>query len=324
MNTNPFAIRYWPTWLAMGLLRCLVWLPYRTQLAAGRCLGTVVRLFAHRRRQITAANIALCFPELAPAAQQQLLREHFTALGIGVIEIAMSWWESPQRLQRLVRLDGLQHLQHALAQGHGVILLSAHFTTLEIGGRLLALTTPFHVMYREHKNPVIERVMRNARIRNYDRAIPRHDLRAMLRSLQGNVPVWYAPDQDHGIRHGLFAPFFGIPANTLTATTRLAKITGAMVLPFLIRRLPDARGYALTIQPALEHFPGADETEDASRFNALIESQARANPEQYLWLHRRFKCRPSKQDPKLYPPKPRRLRKLERARKQAAATDKNT
>jgi len=292
MNANPFAIRYWPTWLALGLLRCMVWLPYRAQLATGRRLGAAVRLFAGRRRRIAAVNIALCFPELDAAAQRRLLREHFAALGIGVIEIAMSWWESPQRLQRLVVVDGLEHLQHALAQGRGAILLSAHFTTLEIGGRLLALSTPFHVMYREHKNPVMERVMRNARIRHYDRAIPRHDLRAMLRSLQGNVPVWYAPDQDHGIRHGLFVPFFGIPAATITATTRLARMSGAAVVPFIPTRLANGSGYRLALYPALDNFPGSSPETDTARINALLEARIREQPEQYLWVHRRFKTRP--------------------------------
>jgi KDO2-lipid IV(A) lauroyltransferase len=292
MNANPYAIRYWPTWLALGLLRCLVWLPYRAQLASGRLLGAVAWLLARRRRRIAAVNIALCFPELAAAEQRQLLRAHFTALGIGVIEIAMSWWESPRRLQRLVRLDGLEHLQRALAAGRGVILLSAHFTTLEIGGRLLALTAPFHVMYREHKNPVIERVMRSARIRNYDRAIPRHDLRALLRSLQGNMPVWYAPDQDHGVKHSLFVPFFGIPAATITATSRLARTSGAAVVPFIPTRLADGSGYRLTLYPALDDFPGASPEADICRINALLEACIREQPAQYLWVHRRFKTRP--------------------------------
>ncbi len=292
MKANPYAIRYWPTWLALGLLRCMVWLPYRAQLASGRLLGAVAWLLARRRRRIAAVNISLCFPELAAAAQRQLLRAHFAALGIGVIEIAMSWWESPRRLQRLVRLEGLEHLQRALAAGHGVILLSAHFTTLEIGGRLLALTTPFHVMYREHKNPVIERVMRNARIRNYDRAIPRHDLRALLRSLQDNMPVWYAPDQDHGVNHSLFVPFFGIPAATITATSRLARTSGAAVVPFIPTRLADGSGYRLTLYPALDDFPGASPEADIRRINALLEARIREQPAQYLWVHRRFKTRP--------------------------------
>lgn len=292
MNANPFAIRYWPTWLVLGLLRCMVWLPYRLQLACGRLLGGVFRLLARRRRRIAATNIALCFPELAAPAQQSLLREHFASLGIGLVEMAMSWWESAPRLQRLVRVDGLEHLQRALAVHKGVILLSAHFTTLEIGGRLLALSTPFHVLYREHKHPVIELVMRNARIRNYERAIPRHDLRTMLRSLQENMPVWYAPDQDHGLEHGLFVPFFGIPAATVTATSRLARTSGAAVVPFIPTRLADGTGYRLRLYPALENFPGPSLETDGGRINALLEARIREQPAQYLWVHRRFKTRP--------------------------------
>jgi KDO2-lipid IV(A) lauroyltransferase len=292
MKANPYALRYWPTWLALGLLRCLVWLPYRMQLATGRLLGGIFRRLARRRRQIATVNIALCFPELAHAAQQQLLHEHFAALGVGLIELAMSWWESASRLQQLVRVDGLEHLQQALEAGKGVILLSAHFTTLEIGGRLLALSTPFHVLYREHKNPVIERVMRNARIRNYERAIPRHDLRTMLRSLHENTPVWYAPDQDHGSNHSLFVPFFGMPAATITATSRLARTSGAAVVPFIPTRLADGTGYRLTLYPALEQFPGASQEADTARINAFLEARIREQPEQYLWVHRRFKTRP--------------------------------
>ena len=292
MNANPYAIHYWPTWLALGLLRGVVWLPYRAQLATGRLLGRIFRTLARRRRRIAAINIALCFPELDASERRQLLHAHFAALGIGLVEMAMSWWEGATRLQRLVTTDGLQHLQQALAAGNGVILLSAHFTTLEIGGRLLALSSPFHVLYRTHKNPVIERVMRTARLRNYDRAIRRQDLRAMLRSLRDNMPVWYAPDQDHGLKHSLFVPFFGIPAATITATARLARSSGAAVVPFIPTRLPDGSGYRLTLYPALDNFPGDSLAADTRRINALLEARIREQPAQYLWVHRRFKTRP--------------------------------
>jgi len=292
MNTALYALRYWPTWLGLGLLRCTVWLPYRTRLAAGRLLGHTFRLLAQHRRRVAARNIAQCFPQLEPGAQQRLLREHFAALGMGLVEMAMSWWADEARLRRLVRLEGMEHLQRARAAGRGVILLSAHFTTLEIGGRLLALFTPFHVLYRQHKNPVIERVMHNARTRNYERAIPRQDLRALLHSLQENMPVWYAPDQDHGSRHAVFVPFFGIPAATLTATSRLARLSGAAVIPFIPTRLADGTGYRLRLYPALANFPGRSAEADARRINALLEARIREQPEQYLWVHRRFKTRP--------------------------------
>jgi KDO2-lipid IV(A) lauroyltransferase len=181
MNTQPYSIRYWPTWLGLGLLWCLTRLPYSWQTGIGRLLGNTFRLFASSRRHIAQVNFSLCFPELSEQERQQLLVDHFRSLGIAIMETAMSWWATDKQLEKLVKIDGLQHLHDALQDGKGVILLSAHFTTLEIGGRLLALHTPFHVMYRKHKNPVIERVMRNARIRNFDKAIPRKDLRTFFR-----------------------------------------------------------------------------------------------------------------------------------------------
>jgi len=292
MNAHLYAPRFWPTWLGLGLLRVMVWLPYRVQLSIGRSLGLLFLRVAHHRRRVAEMNLSLCLPDLDAGARRRLLHAHFASLGIGLVETAMACWESRRRLQRLVKLDGFEHLQHALAQGRGVILLSAHFTTLEIGGRLLALSAPFHVLYREHKNPVIERVMRNARTRHYDKAIPRQDLRTMLHSLRENMPVWYAPDQDHGIEHGVFVPFFGIPAATLISTSRLARLSGAAVIPFIPTRLPDAGGYRLRLYPALEEFPGESPEADTRRINALLEARIREQPAQYLWVHRRFKTRP--------------------------------
>ena len=218
----------------------------------------------------------------------------------------MSWWATEKQLQKLVSIDGLQHLQDALQGGKGVILLSAHFTTLEIGGRLLALHAPFHVMYRKHKNPVIEQVMRKARIRNFEKAIPRKDLRTLLQSLKQNLPVWYAPDQDYGAKHSIFAPFFGIPAASITATSRIARMSGAAIVPFFQTRLPDNKGYRLTLYPALQDFPGEDIEQDTRRINQLIETAIREQPAQYLWVHRRFKTRPPG-EAKFY--KPRRKKR---------------
>jgi KDO2-lipid IV(A) lauroyltransferase len=306
MKTRPYSIRYWPTWLGLGLLWCLTRLPYSWQTGIGRLLGNTFRLFASNRKHIAQVNFSLCFPELSEQQRQRLLVDHFTSLGIAVMETAMSWWATERQLEKLVKIDGLQHLHAALQGGKGVILLSAHFTTLEIGGRLLALHAPFHVMYRKHKNPVIERVMRNARIRNFDKAIPRKDLRAMLQSLKQNLPVWYAPDQDYGAKHSIFAPFFGIPAASITASSRIARMSGAAIVPFFQTRLPDNRGYQLTLYPALQDFPGEDIEQDTRRINQLIEARIREQPEQYLWVHRRFKTRPPGED---RPYKPRRKKR---------------
>lgn len=292
MHTHPYSIRYWPTWMAIAVLWCLSRLPFTWQLAIGRFIGRTFQQFAGRRRAIAAVNLSLCFPELSAGERDRILSEQFISMGIGVLEMAMSWWAPARRLKKLARVEGLQHLQDALDRDKGVILLSAHFTTLEIGGRLLALHAPFHVMYREHKNAAFDRVMKSARIRHFGKAIPRGDLRGMLRSLQHNMPVWYAPDQDYGREQSIFVPFFGIPAASITATSRLARLSGAAVVPFFQTRLPGARGYRLTLYPPLDNFPGASVEEDTQRVNDIIEARIREQPGQYLWAHRRFKNRP--------------------------------
>ena len=163
---------------------------------------------------------------------------------------------------------------------------------MEIGGRMLSMYTQFQVLYREHKNPVMEYIIRRGRARFAQRTIPRDDLLALRSSLRNNIPVWYAPDQDFGIGKGVFAPFFGIPAATITATSRLARAGRTPVIPFVQTRLPGRRGYLLTLHPALEDFPGKDITDDTRRLNEFIEARILEQPEQYLWAHRRFKTRP--------------------------------
>lgn len=299
MHTQPYSFRYWPTWAGIAVLWCLSHLPFNWQLVIGRWMGRAFHHFAGRRRSIAAVNLSLCFPALSASEREQLVAEQFVSMGIGVLEMAMSWWASGKRLRRLARIDGLEHLQAALDRGKGVILLSAHFTTLEIGGRLLALHAPFHVMYREHKNAAFDRVMKSARIRHFGKAIPRGDLRGMLASLQDNIPVWYAPDQDYGREQSIFVPFFGIPAASITATSRLARISGAAVVPFFQTRMPGAAGYRLTLYPPLENFPGESVEDDILRINQIIEARIREQPGEYLWVHRRFKTRPEG-EPEVY------------------------
>ena len=286
------APRHWPTWLLLGLGRGAALLPWRLQSQLGSGLGRALYHLARRRRRIARINLELCFPDLDANSRTDLLHRHFRALGQGVIETAVSWWTPARRLAGRSRIEGLEHLQAALARGRGVILLSAHFTTLEIAGRLLALHAPFHVLYRSHKNPVFERVMRRARERHFERAIAREDLRGMLASLKANMPVWYAPDQDYGREKSVFVPFFGVPAATITATSRLAAASGAAVVPFFPQRLAAGR-YVLRLLPALEDFPGETPEADAARLNRLLEDAIRSAPEQYLWVHRRFKTRPA-------------------------------
>jgi Kdo2-lipid IVA lauroyltransferase/acyltransferase len=291
---------HWPVWLGVGLFRLNVLLPYRLQLSLGRALGRLLYRLLPRRRQIAAVNLGLCFPELTPGQRQELLREHFASLGCAAFEIPMSWWAGDRRLAPLCHLQGLEHLQAAAAQGRGVILLSGHFTALEIGARLLLPQARFHAMYRPQKNPVIEWVMAGSRERHCEKAISRHAAKEMIRSLRGGHTVWYAPDQNTQRKEGVFVEFFGVPAATNSGTARLAKMTGAPVVPFLVGRRADGSGYDLIVEPPLEGFPQGDLKADTRRINQVLESHIRRYPAQYLWIHRRFRTRPDRADPSPY------------------------
>jgi len=302
----------------MSLVWLLHLLPYRLQIALGPMLGRLFMLFNPYRRLIVNTNLALCFPELDDRERQQLSKRVFKSLGFSMVEEANSIWASGRFFDNRGHVQGLEHIKAAQQQGKGVLLLSGHFCSVDFAGRVLLRQQPACFTYQELRNPLSNHILTNARKKFAHCIIHRHDIRGFIKALKAGKVVWYAPDQSQARKNSVFAPFFGIPANTLTATTRLAKITGAAVLPFEIKRLPGARGYALTIQPALENFPGESETADASRFNTLLEAQVRENPEQYLWLHRRFKKRPEGEQ-KLYPPKPRRAKRMERKRKKRAA-----
>ena len=286
--------RFWPLWLGLALLWLLVQLPYRALLVLGRALGALLYRLAGSRRKIAARNLELCFAQLSAAERERLLQENFASTGIAFFEMAMSWWWPKARLARLAHIEGLEHLQQARAQGQGVILMAIHFTTLEIGAALLGQVHTIDGMYREHKNPLFDFIQRRGRERhNPDAtAIEREDVRAMLKVLRGGRAIWYAPDQDYGAKQSIFVPLFGIPAATVTATTKFARLGRARVLPFTQQRLADGGGYRLTIHPPLAGFPAASEEADGLLINRWVERAIADCPEQYLWTHRRFKTRP--------------------------------
>jgi KDO2-lipid IV(A) lauroyltransferase len=286
--------RFWLLWLGLGLLWLLVQLPYAALLRLGRVLGALMYRVAGSRRRIARRNLELCFPRLDEAARERLLKDNFASTGIAFFEMAMSWWWPRTRLQRLAHIEGLEHLQAAQAEGRGVILMALHFTTLEIGAALLGQRHTIDGMYREHKNPLFDYIQRRGRERhNLDAsAIEREDVRGMLKVLRAGRAIWYAPDQDYGRKQSLFVPLFGIPAATVTATTKFARLGRALVLPFTQERLADGSGYRLVIHPPLADFPGESEEADCLRINRWVEQVVSATPEQYLWAHRRFKTRP--------------------------------
>ena len=292
------APRYWGIWVALGLLRLAVLLPYRLQAPIGRGVGRLAMRLASSRRQIAERNIALCFPELDPLQQRQLLQRHFESLGMTLIEMGLCWWAPDARLEPLFQIDGLEHLRAAQQRGKGVIMLTGHFTTLDLGGRFLTMQAPVTAMYRRNENPLFERALRLGRERSAQQAIPKQDIRGMVRALKQNHAIWYAPDQSHRRRHSAVVPFFSVPAATNTATAALARMSGAQVVPFYSLRLPDDAGYRLVIEPAFDDFPSADAAADTLRINRWLEQRIRLAPEQYLWIHRRFKpFEPDQPDP---------------------------
>ncbi|WP_303902559.1 LpxL/LpxP family Kdo(2)-lipid IV(A) lauroyl/palmitoleoyl acyltransferase [Thiohalomonas denitrificans] len=284
--------RHWPMWLALGFLRTCVALPYRWQVKLGAGLGALLYRLLPSRRRIARTNLELAFPELDGAERERLVQRVFRSGGISIFESGLSWWGDRKRLEPLGHMEGLEHLEAAMARGNGVILLSAHITCLEIGGRLLSFHQPFQVMYKRQRNPLFEAVLKRSRERHYRRAIQRHDVRGMIRGLKEHRACWYAPDQDFGRKNAVFVPFFGVPTATVTATSRFAAITGAAVVPFFPFRREDGSGYDLTLLPALDDFPSGDDQADTARISQLIEQQVRKAPDQYLWLHRRFRTMP--------------------------------
>lgn len=288
--------RYWPIWLGAGFLFLCVQLPYRWQVAMGRALGRIALPFSHHRRHITETNLTLCFPTLSKHELKRLLRGCFESAGIGIFETAMAWWMPTHRVKKLFSLEGLDQLEKVLDKKQGALILAGHFTTLELGGRILAIHKPYNVVYRKHKNPVFEWIMCNARENRLDQAIQRDDVRQFVRSLKKNIPIFYAPDQDYGRKHSLFVPFFGVSAATITSTARIAKMANTSVLPYFVHRRKDGLGYTATMHPPLENYPTDDPYQDALRINQIIEQEILKSPEQYLWQHRRFKTRPLGED----------------------------
>ncbi|NWB92096.1 lipid A biosynthesis lauroyl acyltransferase [Pseudomonas agarici] len=301
-----FHPRYWLLWLGLGLLWLIVQLPYGALLCSGRMLGALMYRVAGERRRIAARNLELCFVEKSAAERTRLLKENFASTGIAFFEMAMSWWWAKPRLARLSHIEGLEHLKQAQLEGKGVILMALHFTTLEIGAALLGQQHTIDGMYRQHKSAVFDFIQRRGRERhNLDSlAVERDDVRGMLKLLRAGRAIWYAPDQDYGIKQSIFVPLFGIQAATVTATSKFARLGKALVVPFTQERLADGSGYRLVVHPPLKDFPAESEEADCLRINRWIEASLRECPEQYLWAHRRFKSRPPG-EPRLYDKKGR-------------------
>lgn len=280
---------YWPAWLCLGGFWLADQLPWLEKRLLARGLAWFVFHFVRIRRKVVFTNLRLCFPEKSAAEIHALARAHYDSLALGLFEVCAGWWAPADQLPRC-RINGLDHLRQALARGRGVVFLSAHFTTLEIAGRLLSEVHQMGGLYRDPNHPVFAHFMRLQRARHMFPAVHFDDLRGLVRALRAGHAIWYAPDQGKRSKTSEILPFFGVPAITNTATSKIAEMTGCAVVPFFAQREAD-HSYTLTILPALADFPTADAAADAVRINQLIEEHVRLAPEQYFWVHKRFKAR---------------------------------
>ena len=288
---------HWGQWMTLALLWLIACLPYRPAMRVGGVIGAVAYRLARKRRAIARRNLELCFPESASDERQRLLKANFRYLGRGVAETALGWYGGASVDRLDCELHGWEHLEAARADGHPVILMSAHFMCVEIAARLLGARVDVAGIYKPmHRRPVTDAAMRAARSRNVADMVPREDVRGIVRRLRRGLAIWYAGDQDYGRRHSVFVPFFGVEAATVTALSGLARMGQARVVPMFFHALPDDRGYAIVFEPALADFPSGDEVADARRMNEYVEAAVRRHPEQYFWVHRRFKRQADRRD----------------------------
>jgi Kdo2-lipid IVA lauroyltransferase/acyltransferase len=283
------APRYWASWGVVGCLRLIECMPYAAMLVFARLLGTLARHLPLRYVRIARRNIELCLPGLSASEREALIDRHFASLGMGLCEAAMCWWSSDKRIRALSCIEGREHLDSALQRGRGVILLTAHFTTIEISARIMNTVQPICALYRPMKNPVFSVAVDSGRGKRAQNVIHSNDIRSMVRALKNNEIVWYAPDQSFRKKGAEMVEFFGKAAATNTGTWRLARMTGATVLYFSHERLPGRAGYRVVIHPPADHIPSENTVSDTEHFNRFIESHVRRVPEQYWWIHRRFK-----------------------------------
>ncbi|WP_294033394.1 lipid A biosynthesis acyltransferase [uncultured Moraxella sp.] len=289
----------WGFWLAMALILPLIYLPLRIQFMIGRAIGKLVFKLVKRRVNDTLTNLKLAFPNKSDDERQAIARQVFINQGIGIFESLCAWFR-PNIFVRSFSISGLQHLVNAQKDGKAVILLGGHYTTLDLGGRLCTQFFGADCVYRPQNNALLEWFIYNARRRIFDEQISSRDMKKLIARIKAGRVIWYSPDQDFGLEHGVMATFFGVPAATITAQRRLAKMGDksnppAVMMMDMVRQTPDfipsgrRPHYHITLSPALENYPSADEVADAERINRLIEANIQKDISQWMWFHRRFK-----------------------------------
>ena len=276
--------------LLVGFLWLLHWLPLPALRGLGWILGKTLYALGRERRSVALINLRLCFPEKTEAEREALARQHFIAFSRAILDRTLGWWASKERLQRMIRVKGEEHL--IVPEGTSLIVLSPHFVGLDAAATRLTMLAAGCTVYSKQKNPVFDKVLFDGRHR-FQRCLllSRQDgMRKVIKAMKQGLPFYYLPDMDFGPEDSIFVPFFGVQAATIPGVSRLARLTGARVIACITRQVAD--GYEVEITPAWDNFPGESVEADTELVNRFIETQVLRMPEQYFWLHKRFKTRP--------------------------------
>ena len=290
INTNFIHPKYFLTWILILLMRVGVFVPFRLQVFFGKIIGKLIYPLMTELRKTAYSNVSNCFPDKKQPQVTLLVKQHFEAIGISLFETANAYFASDKKIKKMLIIVNEQHFTEALKKEGGIILLCSHFMPLMLGSRALLIKHTIANIYRPQNNKLFDKVMVKGYLKNGAVMIKSTDTRSIIKAINNSLPIWYAPDQDLGKNNSIFAPFFGIQTATATATSRLAKNNNTRVIPYSFIRTK--HGYEMSFDKPLKNYPSGDAIKDASETNQILEKQILKNPEQYLWIHRRFKTRP--------------------------------
>jgi len=285
-----FHPKYLPTWILILLMKIGALVPFRIQVFLGKNMGKLFYPLFSTVRKVATINIQKCFPEKNKEQVSALVKKHFESIGVSFFETANAYYGRDEKIQKLLTIENEHYLTDAMKDDRGVIILCSHFMPLMLSSRALSLKHTIASIYRPQNNRLFDKIMVKGLTNGGGIMIKNSDTKAMIKAIKNALPIWYAPDQDLGTKGTVFAPLFGIQAATISATSRLAKGGNTAVIPYSFTRTDE--GYNMSFSAPLENYPSGDLVHDASQTNQILEAQIRKNPEQYLWIHRRFKTRP--------------------------------
>ena len=279
-----------PTWILILLMKIGALVPFRMQVFLGKNMGKLFYPLFSTVRKVATINIQKCFPEKNKEQVSALVKKHFESIGVSFFETANAYYGRDEKIQKLLTIESEHYLTDAMKDDRGVIILCSHFMPLMLSSRALSLKHTIASIYRPQNNRLFDKIMVKGLTKGGGIMIKNSDTKAMIKAIKNSLPIWYAPDQDLGTKGTVIAPLFGIQAATISATSRLAKGGNTAVIPYSFTRTDE--GYNMSFSAPLENYPSGDLVHDASQTNQILEAQIRKNPEQYLWIHRRFKTRP--------------------------------